>query len=55
MASLGAALANQKHGRLSVSIVGDGDLMFGPGILWTAAHERTRLLFERGAGLPVTI
>jgi thiamine pyrophosphate-dependent acetolactate synthase large subunit-like protein len=44
-ASLGAALANQKHGRLSVSIVGDGDLMFGPGILWTAAHERIPLLY----------
>jgi thiamine pyrophosphate-dependent acetolactate synthase large subunit-like protein len=44
-AGLGAALANQKHGRLSVSIVGDGDLMFGPGILWTAAHERIPLLY----------
>jgi thiamine pyrophosphate-dependent acetolactate synthase large subunit-like protein len=44
-ASLGAALANQKHGRLSVSIVGDGDLMFGPGILWTAAHERIPILY----------
>ncbi|HXC59336.1 MAG TPA: thiamine pyrophosphate-dependent enzyme [Steroidobacteraceae bacterium] len=44
-ASLGAALANQKHGRLSVAIVGDGDLMFGPGILWTAAHERIPILY----------
>ncbi|MDB5461355.1 MAG: thiamine pyrophosphate binding protein [Caulobacteraceae bacterium] len=44
-AGLGAALANQKHGRLSVSIVGDGDLMFGPGILWTAAHERIPILY----------
>jgi thiamine pyrophosphate-dependent acetolactate synthase large subunit-like protein len=44
-ASLGAALANQKHGRLSVSIVGDGDLMFSPGILWTAAHERIPILY----------
>ena len=44
-ASLGAALANQKFGRLSVSIVGDGDLMFGPGILWTAAHERIPILY----------
>jgi acetolactate synthase I/II/III large subunit len=44
-AGLGAALANQKYGRLSVSIVGDGDLMFGPGILWTAAHERIPLLY----------
>ncbi|HEY0341603.1 MAG TPA: thiamine pyrophosphate-dependent enzyme [Steroidobacteraceae bacterium] len=44
-AGLGAALANQRHGRLSVSIVGDGDLMFGPGILWTAAHEHIPLLY----------
>ena len=44
-AGLGAALANQKHGRLSVSVVGDGDLMFGPGCLWTAAHERIPILY----------
>jgi acetolactate synthase I/II/III large subunit len=44
-AGLGAALANQKHGRLTISIVGDGDLMFGPGILWTAAHERIPMLY----------
>jgi thiamine pyrophosphate-dependent acetolactate synthase large subunit-like protein len=44
-AGLGGALANQQHGRLSVSIVGDGELMFGPGVLWTAAHERIPLLY----------
>ncbi len=44
-ATLGAALANQKHGRLSVCINGDGDLMFGPGVLWTAAHEKIPLLY----------
>ncbi|MEI9892070.1 MAG: thiamine pyrophosphate-dependent enzyme [Caulobacteraceae bacterium] len=44
-ASLGAALANQEHGRLSVSFIGDGDLMFGPGVLWTAAHENIPLLY----------
>lgn len=44
-AGLGAALANQEHGRLSVSIVGDGDLMFGPGVLWTAAHENIPILY----------
>jgi len=27
-ASAGAALANKKHGRLSVSINGDGDMMY---------------------------
>ena len=44
-ATLGAALANQKYGRLSISIIGDGDLMFSPGVLWTAAHERIPLLY----------
>lgn len=43
-ASLGAAIANKKHGRLSVTIQNDGDLMYGPGILWTAAHHRIPLL-----------
>ena len=43
-ASAGAALANRKHGRLSVSIQGDGDLMYAPGILWTMAHHRIPLL-----------
>jgi thiamine pyrophosphate-dependent acetolactate synthase large subunit-like protein len=43
-ASVGAALANRKHGRLSVNIQCDGDLMYAPGILWTAAHHRIPLL-----------
>jgi acetolactate synthase I/II/III large subunit len=43
-ASVGAALANRKHGRLTVSIQNDGDLMFAPGVLWTAAHSRIPLL-----------
>ena len=43
-ATAGAALANKKHGRLSVSIQGDGDLMYAPGILWTMAHHRIPLL-----------
>jgi thiamine pyrophosphate-dependent acetolactate synthase large subunit-like protein len=43
-ASVGAALANRKHGRLSVSIQADGDLMYAPGVLWTAAHHRIPLL-----------
>lgn len=38
-AAVGAALANRKHGRLSVNIQCDGDLMYAPGILWTAAHH----------------
>jgi len=44
-ASLGAALANKRHGRLSVTIQGDGDLMFVPSALWTAAHHRIPLLY----------
>jgi len=43
-AAVGAALANRKRGRLSVSIQNDGDLMYGPGVLWTAAHHRIPLL-----------
>jgi acetolactate synthase I/II/III large subunit len=43
-ASIGAALANKKHGRLTVSIQNDGDLMFAPGVLWTAAHHRIPIL-----------
>jgi thiamine pyrophosphate-dependent acetolactate synthase large subunit-like protein len=44
-ASVGAALAHRKHGRLPVAIGGDGDLMFSPGALWTAAHHRIPLLY----------
>jgi acetolactate synthase-1/2/3 large subunit len=43
-ASIGAALANRKHGRLSVAIQTDGDLMYAPGVLWTAAHHNIPLL-----------
>src|SRR5215510_11928235 len=44
-ASLGAALANKKHGRLTVTFNGDGDLMFVPNTLWTAAHHRIPILY----------
>jgi acetolactate synthase I/II/III large subunit len=44
-ASIGAALAHRKQGRLAVAIGGDGDLMFTPGALWTAAHHRIPLLY----------
>ena len=43
-ASVGAALANRKYGRLSVNIQCDGDLMYAPGVLWTAAHHNIPLL-----------
>jgi thiamine pyrophosphate-dependent acetolactate synthase large subunit-like protein len=44
-ASIGAALANKPHGRLTVAIGGDGDLMFTPGALWTMAHHKVPLLY----------
>jgi len=42
--AVGAALAHRKHGRLAVSIQNDGDFMYAPGALWTAAHHRIPLL-----------
>jgi acetolactate synthase-1/2/3 large subunit len=44
-ASLGAALANKRHGRLTLSFGGDGDFMFVPSTLWTAAHHRIPMLY----------
>jgi acetolactate synthase-1/2/3 large subunit len=44
-AAAGAALANKRHGRLSVAIQGDGDLLFVPSTLWTAAHHRLPILY----------
>src|SRR5262249_54730133 len=38
-ASVGAAHANKALGRFSVSIQGDGDMMYAPGAVWTAAHH----------------
>jgi acetolactate synthase I/II/III large subunit len=43
-AAVGAALANRAAGRFSVSIQSDGDLMYAPGVLWTAARHRIPLL-----------
>jgi thiamine pyrophosphate-dependent acetolactate synthase large subunit-like protein len=42
--AVGAALAHRKHGRLAVSIQKDGDFMYAPGALWTAAHHRIPFL-----------
>jgi acetolactate synthase I/II/III large subunit len=44
-ASLGAALANKKHGRFTLAFGGDGDFMFVPSTLWTAAHHRIPMLY----------
>jgi thiamine pyrophosphate-dependent acetolactate synthase large subunit-like protein len=43
-AAVGAALAHKKHGRIAVNIQADGDLMYAPGVLWTAAHHQIPLL-----------
>jgi len=43
-AAVGAALANRKHGRLSINIQTDGDLNYAPGVLWTACHHQIPLL-----------
>jgi thiamine pyrophosphate-dependent acetolactate synthase large subunit-like protein len=43
-AAIGAALAHREHGRLVVNVQGDGDLMYGPGALWTAVHHKIPLL-----------
>ncbi|MDB5697213.1 MAG: alsS, partial [Alphaproteobacteria bacterium] len=40
----GAALAHRGSGRVVVNIQGDGDLLYAPGALWTAAHHRIPLL-----------
>lgn len=42
--ALGAALANKKHGRFTVNVNCDGDLMYCPGVLWTAAHHQIPIL-----------
>ena len=44
-ASLGAALANKRHGRLTLAFGGDGDFLFAPSTLWTAAHHRIPMLY----------
>ena len=43
-ASVGGALANRDEGRFSVAIQSDGDLMYAPGALWTAARHKVPLL-----------
>jgi thiamine pyrophosphate-dependent acetolactate synthase large subunit-like protein len=42
--AVGGALANKKHGRLSINIQTDGDLNYAPGVLWTAAHHQIPML-----------
>jgi thiamine pyrophosphate-dependent acetolactate synthase large subunit-like protein len=42
--AIGAALGNRPHGRFSVNLQPDGDFMYVPGALWTAAHHNIPLL-----------
>jgi thiamine pyrophosphate-dependent acetolactate synthase large subunit-like protein len=43
-AAVGAALANKPHGRFSLNFQPDGDFMYTPGVLWTAAHHNIPFL-----------
>ena len=43
-AAVGAALANKKHGRLTINIQNDGDLNYAPGVLWTGVHHNVPML-----------
>jgi acetolactate synthase-1/2/3 large subunit len=42
--AMGAALANKNKGIISVTFSPDGDMMYAPGVLWTAAHHKIPLL-----------
>jgi thiamine pyrophosphate-dependent acetolactate synthase large subunit-like protein len=43
-AAVGAALANRDLGRFSLNIQTDGDMMYVPGVLWTAARHKIPML-----------
>ena len=43
--ALGVALANKQKGLLTVTFQPDGDLMYSPGVLWTAAAHKIPILF----------
>ncbi|HET7730683.1 MAG TPA: thiamine pyrophosphate-dependent enzyme [Usitatibacter sp.] len=44
-AALGVALANKSKGLFTVTFQPDGDLMYSPGVLWTAAYHKIPILF----------
>jgi thiamine pyrophosphate-dependent acetolactate synthase large subunit-like protein len=44
-AAIGAALAYRETGRVCVDLQPDGDLLYTPSALWTAAHHRIPVLF----------
>jgi len=43
-AAVGAALGNKALGRITVAVVGDGDLLYTPSALWSAANLKLPLL-----------
>src|SRR5689334_1783940 len=43
-AAVGAALANRDLGRFSINFQPDGDMMYVPGVLWTAARHKIPML-----------
>ena len=43
--ALGVALANKSKGILTVTFQPDGDLMYSPGVLWTAAYHKIPILY----------
>jgi len=43
-AAVGAALANRAQGRFSINFQPDGDIMYAPGVLWTAMRHKIPLL-----------
>jgi len=43
-AAIGVALANRGNGRLIIDLQPDGDMLFTPSALWTAAHHKIPLL-----------
>jgi thiamine pyrophosphate-dependent acetolactate synthase large subunit-like protein len=43
--ALGAALANKDKGIITVTTQPDGDMLYAPGVLWTAAHHKIPLLW----------
>ncbi len=42
--AVGAALANKDKGIISVTFQPDGDMLYAPGVLWTAAHHKIPIL-----------
>jgi benzoylformate decarboxylase/acetolactate synthase-1/2/3 large subunit len=43
-AAVGASLAHKAEGRLCINLQNDGDSMYAPGALWTAAHNNIPML-----------